>query len=198
MIVDPAPPPPPLVRHALDRLAAARRGDPADLVTLGELARPWDPATCGPPLRTQIWAWCELFAAWINRTYGWRPTQLIPACWPHHPHVAAELPVLACLRVAAEDALSPDPLDEWHRNTLPLFFDRLADRVGDATCRTGTHTAWPAAARDATYHSEVLTADRAARLAADTNPDAADPRTAPITPLWQRLNLGDPPPPGHR
>lgn len=190
MILDPAPPPPPLVRYALDRLAAARRGDPSDLATLGdltELARPWDPAACGRGLRTQIWDWCEAFADWINRTYAWRPTHLIPACWPHHPHIAAELPVLACLRVAAEDALTVDDLEEWHRSSLPLFLERLADRVGEATCRGGAHTPWPAAARTTAYHHEDAVADRAARVAADTDPDAAGPPTAPA-PLWQWMN----------
>lgn len=191
MILEPSPPPPPLVRHALARLHAARGGNPADLAELGdlgELARPWDPATCSDALRHQLWAWCDAVAVWINRSYAWRPAQLIPACWPAHPHLAAELPVLACLRVAADQALTPDPLEEWHRTTLPLFLDRLADRLGESGCRTGTHIDWPAAARDAVYRSDHATAERARILRADTHPGSASADDAGTSPVWQRMN----------
>jgi hypothetical protein len=173
LIIEPAPAPPPLVAHALARLSAAPCSDPGELAALGdqsELARPWDPATCGELLRQQIWEWCDQFAAWVNRGYAWRPVHMIPACWPRHPHIAAELPMLACLRLAADAALTPDALEAWHRVTLPAFLDRLAERLGDSGCRNGQHHEWPAAARYAAYRGETVTASRASWLHAETAP----------------------------
>lgn len=173
MIIAAFPPPPELVAHQLDRLRALHAGDPAAVAALrpGEdLARPWDPATCKPQLRAAVWWWCDDVVAWLNHDYAWRPVHLIPACWTAHPHIAHELPVLACLRVEAEAATHPEQLETWHRDTLPQFLDRMSARLGESGCRTGTHTDWPAAARHDTYHREDAIADRQHAVYEDTHP----------------------------
>jgi hypothetical protein len=37
---------------------------------------------------------------------------MIPACWPRHPHIGRELPVLAVLRWTAENAAGPELVEE--------------------------------------------------------------------------------------
>lgn len=172
MIVVPFPEPPPDVIRAMSRLRTLRIGDPAAIAALSpveDLARPWEPATCPPRQREAIWLWCDDVAAWLNHDYAWRPEHTIPACWPAHPHIAHELPVLACLRMEAEAALDAEALESWHRDALPHFLDRLATRLGPAGCRTGSHTDWPGAARHDAYQSEAAVADRQERFHRDTH-----------------------------
>ena len=171
MIITPFPEPPDDVVAAMSRLRTLRTGDPAAIAKLPpheQLNRPWEPATCPARLRAHIWWWCDDVAAWLNHDYAWRPEHTIPACWPAHPHIAHELPVLACLRVEAEAALDADALEAWHHDVLPDFLDRLATRLGGSSCRTGTHTDWPAAARYDTYFSEASVADRQGRIHDDS------------------------------
>lgn len=171
-IVTRFPEPPALVRHALNQLRVVRSGDAdaiAELGDLDDLAHPWEPAGCTAKLRQQLWLWCDDVAAWVNREYAWRTTHLIPDCWPRHPHIANELPVLACLRVLALDALTPDLLEEWHRHTLPLFVERFSVRLGES-CRTGKHVDWPAAPRYEAAHSHDAVAARQELFHLDTNP----------------------------
>jgi hypothetical protein len=72
---------------------------------------------------------------------------MIPACWLQHPHLAQELPALACQRLAAQDSYDVAALEEWNRYTLPTFLDRMSGRLGESTCRDGRHMDWPGAAR---------------------------------------------------
>jgi hypothetical protein len=171
VIVSPFPAPPPQVRHALNTLAVLRTGDKDAIAELGDIAdlpRPWDPASCHNELRHHLWLWCDDVATWVNREYVWRSTSLIPSCWDLHPHIAREIPVLACLRVAADDALTPDMVEEWHRHTLPLFLDRLAARLGESSCRSGKHADWPAAGRYDAFTSRPATIERKNRFHIDT------------------------------
>src|SRR4051794_19899573 len=99
VIVERFPKPPALVVHALTQLRIAAGRGPDAIAELGDvdtLPRPWEPASCGDHLRQHIWQWCDQVVAWINGQYAWRPTHLIPSCWPWHPHLANELPGLAC------------------------------------------------------------------------------------------------------
>ena len=151
MIVLPFPPPPLAVLRALELLKnAARRGDRGGVTQAGDVAdleRPWEPAGCHGELSTAVWSWCDDVVAWINHEYAWRPAQMVPACWPHHAHIARELPVLAVLRWEAEDAAGPQLMEEWNRYAFPMFCDRMAQRLGESTCRTGRHQDWPAEGR---------------------------------------------------
>jgi hypothetical protein len=172
-IVTQFPKPPALVRHALNQLQILRSGDADAISALGDLddlARPWEPAGCSAKLRNQIWLWCDEVASWVNREYAWRTVQLIPECWPKHPHIANELPVLACLRLMASDSLGPDLLEEWHRHALPLFVERFAARLGESACRTGKHVDWPAVGRYEAAYSHDAVAGRRELYYLDTHP----------------------------
>ncbi|MHA3700730.1 hypothetical protein ACXR2U_00980 [Jatrophihabitans sp. YIM 134969] len=135
-------------------LQILRRGDRDEMRAAGidgDVPRPWDPATCPAELREDMWLWCDEVAIWINHEYAWRPAQMIPPCWPHHAHIARELPVLAVLRWTAECATVPELVEDWHRYTFPMFCDRMSGRLGESTCRTGEHAEWPAEARHHSY-----------------------------------------------
>lgn len=173
------PEPPGSVQMALDQLAVLRRGDPKEIEAAGQdlhdLPRPWDPSTCAARLRASVWAWCDDVADWVNHEYAWRPSLMIPPCWPRHPHIARELPVLACQRWAAGLATGYEVLDDWHRYSLPLFLDRMFSRLGESTCRTGKHQDWPADSRHALYSSQAEIDGRLAVFRADTHA-ASTPR----------------------
>lgn len=146
----PFPAPPMSVLAALDLLHGVhgqegKQAFPASAVA--ELERPWEPASCTAELAEAVWSWCDDVVLWLNHEFAWRPAQLIPACWQNHPHIARELPVLAVLRWEAEASASPEQTEEWNRYAFPAFSDRLTERLGEGTCRTGRHQAWPAQSR---------------------------------------------------
>lgn len=175
LIAEPFPEPSGSIVRASELLQVVRRGDADEMasyrVSLDDLPRPWLPATCPDELREHVWTWCDDVAAWVNRQYTWRPTQMIPPCWPQHPHIANELPVLAFMRWLAEDNLGPDALGNWHRDDFPMFLDRMTNRLGESTCRSGKHQDWPADGRFATYLDHAT--DRADLIHSDAHPVVA-------------------------
>jgi hypothetical protein len=173
MIVSRFPAPPAVIQQVLNTLATLRGGDKEKIEKLGDtaaLCRPWIVSTVPAEFREKLWLWCDEVAAWLNSSYAWRPVNLIPACWPLHPHLAHELPVLACLRATAQDDHGPELLEDWHRHALPKFFERLAVRLGESSCGTGRHQDWPAASRYAAYTSDEAAADRRELFHLDTHP----------------------------
>jgi hypothetical protein len=141
------PEPPGPVLKALALLEIARRNDPDETAgtDLQDLPQPWNPTTCPDDLRTSVWEWCDDVVVWMNRQHAWLPHRTIPPCWLQHPHIACEVPVLACLRWAAHESTSCEALNDWHTHTLPLFHERTFDQLG-ARC-SGDHVHWPAASR---------------------------------------------------
>jgi len=173
-MVLPFPTPPAAISEALNDLAIVRSGDEDAIAELGvsdpaSLPRPWDPPTCPVELRQELWEWLEDVAAWVNHEYAWRSTALIPPCWPKHPHLVRELAVLACLRASTAEALTADPLEDWHRYALPHFQERMTSRLGDGGCRNG-HTDWPAAGRYDHYSGDEAAGSRLEAFYADTHP----------------------------
>lgn len=171
VILTPFPAPPGSVQRALTLLDVLQRGSDEEREAAGdlsELPRPWDPVTCADDLREDVWAWCDQVAAWLNRDYAWRPQQMIPPCWPRHPAIARELPVLAMLRWNTHEATGPAAIEEWHRYALPGFYERMFDRLGESSCRTGKHQEWPAAGRYDAYTDVRAARERAQLLVADT------------------------------
>lgn len=138
------------------------------------LPRPWDPPSCPPTLRAHVWIWLDRVAAWINHDYSWRLERTIPACWPAHPHIASELAVIASLRHDAGRALTPEPLEDWHRYALPSFLDRMDSRLGPTGCPPGKHHDWPGQARYKDFQSPASIARRLDAFTADTNRHAID------------------------
>ena len=144
------PAPPPLIIGKLDdlRLAAERPPETREeLRWLAELPRPWDPPTCPPALQEQMWRWLDEVVAWINEEHTWRVEWLIPMCWREHPHIVHEVATVACLRFNASYTVTPDALEDWHKHTLPMFLDRIAQRIGATGCPPGKHQPSPGAAR---------------------------------------------------
>jgi hypothetical protein len=152
-----------LVSSALNDLHVARTGDEKARKRLGAvhaLARPWDPPSCPPLLRQELWQWLDSVAGWLNHEYSWGAERVIPACWPAHPHIVHELAALACLRLAVGHALTVDPLEDWHRYAVPTFYDRMTARLGAQPCTPGSHKPWPGKTRYADYQSADAVAKR--------------------------------------
>jgi len=146
------PPAPPLVRIAGRKLMIARAGTKEERESLGPLEllpRPWLPHTCHPSLLRVLLRWLDEVAGWLNHDYTWKLARPIPDCWPEHPHILHELAALAWLRLIAEQALDPGPLEDWQRYALPSFYNRLAERLGNG-CAT-KHDPWPGTPRHAGY-----------------------------------------------
>lgn len=147
----------PLMALAYRELHIAATGTKEQLEKLGniaELQRPWEPGSCTvPELRAELWGWLDEVAAWLNSEYTWDVVQLIPACWPHHPHIVHDLATVADQRRRAGAGLTSDGLEEWHRYALPAFLERMRGRLRDH-CDT-EHRAWPGRGRHVRYLSDT-------------------------------------------
>lgn len=131
-----------------------------------DLPRPWDPATCtDPELRAELWDWLDRFVSWVNQQCLWDPGDLIPPCWPHHPHLAHELAVLAVQRRQASRTPTATALEHWHTYTLPTFLTRTHSRLR-RHCDTD-HQPTPAAAAHARHNSLPEIASRQDQFARD-------------------------------
>lgn len=193
LMVRPFPEPGPTIRTAMEQLQQATVEPPADEEELRELAqmpRPWDPGTCTGLMRSELWAWLDQVAMWVNEEHLWNVTRPgIPECWPAHPHLVHDLAVLACSRYYTSFAVTPAALEDWHRYGLPGFLERLRDRLGDG-CQPSKHQPRPRRERDESHASTRVRrgrkqryrddVDRAGELAAvtsepdDTKADHAD------------------------
>lgn len=146
---------------------AKRPSQVLDLGPLDLLPRPWDLATITDPgLRAEVWRWLDAVVGWLNREYVWETGDLIPPCWPSHPHLIHELGVVADQRRRAGMALTSDALEEWHRYCLPSFVDRMKARCR-GFCEDG-HSSPPGGARNIRYTAESAIAEREALFADDT------------------------------
>ncbi len=166
-LVLPFPRPARWVRHALEMLRQAELSG-LEPSAYGLLDRPWDPPTCSPQVRRELWSWLDDVAGWLNHTYAWQTAHVVPNCWPCHPALVRELAVLACLRAAAAHATVPHSMEEWHRYALPGFYARMTERQG-LGCPPGRHVDWPARSWDADYHAPSAAAQRGRLFDADTN-----------------------------
>ena len=153
----------------LQQFEALKAPTELELRRLAATPRPWDPPSCEPELRRRIYSWLDEVVAWINEDHTWRVDHVVPACWPEHPHIVHELATVACLRWSAMLAASPTPLEEWHRQTLPLFLDRVAQRTGLNGCPPGRHQPHPGAARNQLYRDEFANCDRRRRMGQDAS-----------------------------
>ena len=180
LLAPPFPRPPRWVRHALEMLRQAELSG-LEPSAYGLLDRPWDPATCSPQVRRELWSWIDDVAGWLNYTYAWQTTHVVPSCWPAHPALVRELAVIACMRAAAADATVPHPMEEWHRYALPGFYARMNERQGMG-CPPGRHVDWPARSWDADYRTPSAVAERRRRFNADIRDQSCDSAPDKVTP----------------
>ena len=131
-----------------------------------DLPRPWEPATCtAPALRQQLWNWLEKFVQWANDQHLWDPADLIPPCWPSHPHIVNEIAVLAEQRRRASRTTNAAALEQWQTQTLPAFLTRSRDRVR-RHCTTD-HQPTPAAPAHSRHQGNTEVAARRSTFEAD-------------------------------
>ena len=169
-MAQPFPAPDRELADAIDWLRRAAASPPetdSELRRVASLPRPWDPPSCPADLRRLIYLWLDKVVAWINEEYTWRVERTIPMCWVEHPHIVHELATLACLRWETTFALTPLPLEDWHRFTLPMFLDRIAQRVGTTGCPPGRHQPNPGGGRKALYREEPASSERRRRHSRD-------------------------------
>ena len=178
----------PLMRQAYRELTIAANGSKEQVRALGDtrlLPRPWDPATCrNPNLREELWTWLDAVVTWLNSEYVWDVDAVIPTCWPRHPHLVHDIAVLADQRRRAGAALDSDPLEEWHRYSLPAFVERTRSRIKNH-CEDG-HQPWPAKGRYARHANETSQHTRAQAFARDLqsriqHPTGTPPSRTPLT-----------------
>jgi hypothetical protein len=163
VLVQPFPQPGRLVQSAYGKLDLATSRHQDHLLPLHDqatLPRPWDPATCQTPqLRKELWLWLEAVVTWLNHEHVWDVADVIPTCWPQHPHLVHEIAVLADQRHRAGQALTSDPLQDWHRHSLPEFTERMKTRLRNH-CQED-HQTWPAKGR---YSRHIAEATRRKRM----------------------------------
>ena len=159
------PAPPALVRNQLELLQRADAGDSQALQQINpvwEAERPWDPPTCRPSTRAQLWVWLDEVAGWLNHEYGRQIDHQILSCWPRHPNTVRELALIACLRWAASFDYSPTGLNTWQEVHLPGFYQRAVDPASGTGCLPGTHRPCPGAVRSSDYASQERRVGRSA------------------------------------
>jgi len=168
VLIEPFPVPGRLVQLAYRELELVSNGAQDQLLALRELRdlpRPWDPATCQTPqLRKEVWSWLEA-VTWLNQEYVWDVADVIPPCWPQHPHLVHEVAILADQRRRAGLAPTSDVLEEWHRYSLPSFTERMKTRLR-SHCRED-HQSWPARGRHIRHIAEASRHRRMHAYAAD-------------------------------
>lgn len=170
LMAAPFPEPPGVVARVLDELriaAAATDETEHESRRVATLPRPWDPPSCPPELRRNIYLWLDDVAGWINEQHTWRPDRVIPICWDLHPHIVHELATVACLRWEATFERTPAAIEEWHRYTVPAFLVRVVDRIGETGCPPGRHQPSPGGGREAIYRNQDETARRRRRRSQD-------------------------------
>lgn len=169
-IATPFPVPPAVIARLLDELRlAANPQDETEYEArrVATLHRPWDPASCPPEIRRNVYSWLDGVVEWINAEHTWRTDRVIPICWDLHPHIVHELATVACLRWEASFARTPTGLEDWHRYTLPPFLDRIAERIGEGGCPPGRHQPSPGVGRNAMYRDSAVARARARRRSQD-------------------------------
>lgn len=151
----------------------------ADLGPLDQLPRPWDLATITDlVLRAEVWNWLDDVVGWINRECVWEAGDMIPSCWPLHPHLVHELGTLADQRRRAGNAFTSDALEDWHRYGLPYFLDRTRTRYR-GFCEDG-HEIAPGTTRMTRYNATPAFIWRNDKYSADISMIPADSRQAEV------------------
>lgn len=181
LMASPFPKPPGVIAGVLDefRIAAAATDETEhESRRVALLPRPWDPSSCPPEIRRNVYVWLDEVAGWINEEHTWRTDRVIPICWDLHPHIVLELATVACLRWESTFARTPALLEDWYRLTLPAFLGRVVDRIGDTGCPPGRHQTSPGMGRNAIYREGDEPARRRRRRWQDEESGSTEGRDA--------------------
>lgn len=121
-------------------------GPTINLATLyaGVTAHPraWSWATLTSRQAREVRAQLRRFVTFYNQTFVVEDQHLILGCWPLHPGIAHELPVLyAQWVVAFQGSIAPEPALYWFDRWLPGFQSRTPRwfGLGDDRCKPGKH-----------------------------------------------------------
>jgi hypothetical protein len=95
LLVQPFPAPGKLMALAYRKLILPRSAPSGQIRAVGNaqlLPRPWEPATCcSPQQRQQFLCWLDALVDWLVTEYVWDVGDMIPVCWPQHPHLCTRL-----------------------------------------------------------------------------------------------------------
>jgi hypothetical protein len=179
LMAAPFPRPAPTLVAILDEFRVAAMSPPTsqqEMHRLAALPRPWEPASCPHELRNLIYIWLEDVVAWINEEHTWRVDRVVPICWSEHPHIVHELASVTSMRWEAMHDVTPTALEDWQRETLPSFLERIAQRIGATGCPPGRHQPHPGTARNLHYREAELAALRRLRRKDDSESATTDGR----------------------
>ncbi|MFJ3883446.1 hypothetical protein ACIPW5_39105 [Streptomyces sp. NPDC090077] len=150
----PWPPLPDLVKARLAAMAAeddeenddeggerpAPGVDPHTGEALDRVVRPWDLTMLDEEMRPAVMGWLDDVVMWLNHSYGWQDSQVIPGCWPRHLGLAHDLAALAFGRLDAYEPSTAAYVGRWHSD-LEDFHRRMAVALGESgrDCQIGKH-----------------------------------------------------------
>jgi hypothetical protein len=77
------------------------------------------PAAAPQQLRQQLWCWLDAVVDWLVTEDVWEVGDMIPVCWPQHPHLVHEIAVLADQRRRAGHGLTSVPWRNGTATTCP-------------------------------------------------------------------------------
>jgi len=109
----------------------------------GESVRPWNWFELTRSDAERLWSLLFGFVTFFNARYGERVDKRIPPCWVEHGALVEELTTLVFARWHAFESphASVGGAQYWHSYTLPSFYDRVREWLGDEllACQQGRH-----------------------------------------------------------
>jgi hypothetical protein len=109
----------------------------------GESTRPWNWLELTRDDAERLWSLLFGFVTFFNARYGERVEKRIPPCWVEHGPLVEELTTLVFARWHAFESphASVGGAQYWHSYTLPSFYDRVREWLGDEllACQQGRH-----------------------------------------------------------
>ena len=105
--------------------------------------KPWNWLELDANEAEKLWSLLFGFVAFFNRRYGETIDHQIPPCWAEHGAIVEELTTLVFARWHAFESLqgSVGGAQYWHSYTLPAFYGRIREWLGDdlLACQQGRH-----------------------------------------------------------
>jgi hypothetical protein len=133
----------PALRDDLPACWSADARSIAGAFRFGDSVRPWNWLELGAADAEKLWALLAAFVVYFNRRYAERPDRRIPPCWAEHGPLVEELTTLVFARWQAFESVhgSVGGAQYWHHYSLPAFYQRLRDWLGDdlLACQQGRH-----------------------------------------------------------